>query len=315
MKIVITGAAGAIGSHLAERFLELGHEVVGIDAFKPFYDPAIKRLNAREVSAKGGKIYEYDLAFDDYDHVLENADIIFHLAGQPGISSKTSFEEYLTDNVRATHRLLKKVRKIPNLKAFIHASTSSVYGSHAKGNEESEPKPTSYYGVTKLAAEQLAMTFHREGYLPVVVLRFFSVYGPRERPEKFYHKLIRSIFHSTPVTLHEGSENHVRSYTYIEDIVSGCELIVNNIEMAVGEIFNLGTDKTMTTGEGIEIIERLTNKKAMFVKTPRREGDQLETGADISKIKKFFGYEPKVRLEDGLQKQIEWYQKTIHNKL
>jgi len=292
----------------------MGHEVIGIDSFKPYYDPEIKRINARDVEAKGGKIYDIDLATGEYEHLLKGVDIIFHLAAQPGISATTPFETYLEDNIIATQKLIEKARLMPSLKAFIHASTSSVYGARATSDETSEPKPTSNYGVTKLAAEQLAMSHYRENGMPVVVLRFFSVYGPRERPEKLYHKLIKSIFEGKSLPLHEGSEHHIRSYTFIQDIIDGCILVLENLDKAIGEIFNLGTDKTMTTAEGIKLIEKIMGKEAQFVRMPRRPGDQIETGANITKMRKFFGYDPKFGLEEGLRQQVEWYETKIHNK-
>lgn len=312
MKIFITGAAGAIGSHLAERFLSLGHEVVGIDALKTYYDPEIKKINIADVEKSGGKIYQRDLITDDISDLLEGVEIVFHCAAQPGISATTPFSTYLDDNIVATYKLLESVKHLPTLKAFIHASTSSVYGARATGDETTEPKPTSYYGVTKLAAEQLAMSYYRELGLPVIVLRFFSVYGPRERPEKLYHKLIKSIYEGTTIPLHEGSEHHIRSYTFVRDIIDGCVLIVENLDSTIGEIFNLGTDKTMTTKDGIELIEKIMGKKAKFVSMPRRPGDQIETGANINKLRKL-GYDPKVGLEEGLREQVEWYGKKIHN--
>lgn len=313
MKILITGAAGAIGSHLAERFLSLGHKVVGIDALKSYYDPEIKKINAEDVIAGGGELHYLDLITDDFTHLLKEVDIIFHCAAQPGISAVTPFSTYLDDNIVATHKLLEAAKHVSTLKAFIHASTSSIYGARATGDETTEPKPTSNYGVTKLAAEQLAMSYYRELGLPVVVLRFFSVYGPRERPEKLYHKLIKSIYEGTTIPLHEGSEHHIRSYTFVRDIIDGCVLIVENLNKAIGEIYNLGTDHTMTTKEGIELIENIMGKKANFVRMPRRPGDQIETGANIGKLRKL-GYDPKIRLEEGLKEQVDWYGTKLHNR-
>jgi nucleoside-diphosphate-sugar epimerase len=315
MKILITGIAGAIGSHVAERFLSQGHEVIGIDALKPYYDPNIKKINLSDVESKGAKIYNLDLAKDDLSEPLNGIEIVFHFAAQPGISAATPFDIYLNDNIIATQRLLDGVKGLTSLKGFINIATSSIYGAYATSDESSEPKPTSNYGVTKLAAEQLALARHRDEGLPVASLRCFSVYGPRERPEKLFHKLIKSIYEDTSLPLFEGAENHIRSYTYVSDIVDGCELVVNNIDKAIGQIFNLGTDKTMTTKEGIEIIEKIMGKKARFDRKPRRPGDQLETGANISKMRSYFGYDPKVTLEEGLRKEVEWYGEKIHKKI
>ncbi len=181
MKIIVTGAAGAIGSHLCERLLDLGHEVVGIDSFTSYYDPNIKKINALDLEKKGILIKHLDLAKDDIDSVIKDVDVIFHLAAQPGISATVPFENYLKNNVTATYRLLESAKKNTNLQLFVFASTSSVYGVRANGDETTEPKPTSHYGVTKLAAEQLAMSYYRELGLPVTAFRFFSVYGEREK--------------------------------------------------------------------------------------------------------------------------------------
>jgi len=315
MKILITGVAGAIGSHLAERLADIGHEVVGIDALTDYYSPAIKKATLKEIKKKGVKVYIKDLSTDSVTNLVKDVDVIFHLAAQPGISATTSFEQYVRNNIVATHLLLESARVNKKLKMFFHASTSSVYGRHAQGDETTEPKPTSFYGVTKLAAEQLALSYHRELGLPVSVLRFFSVYGERERPEKFFHKLIRAIHDDQEIPLYEGSETHVRSFTYVHDIIDACILALKNTDKVLGEIFNVGTDVTNTTGEGLEIIERALNKKARIKRMPKRLGDQHETSAHIKKIQKVLGYKPKTGLKKGLTNQIEWYKTKIHKKL
>lgn len=315
MKILVTGAAGAIGSHLCERLLSLGHKVVGIDALTPYYSPEIKKINAAAVEKSGGEMYFLNLVSDEFDHLLDGVEIIFHLAAQPGISATTSFEDYLNNNIVATYKILEKARKIEGLKAFIHASTSSVYGKEAKGSEESELKPTSYYGVTKLAAEQLALSYYREYKFPATVLRFFSVYGERERPEKLYHKLIKAMYEDREFPLYKDAKDHVRSYSYIRDIIDGCVLVLENFDKALGEIFNLGNDKTATTGEGIAILEEIIGKPAKFMILPNRIGDQKETAADISKMRKFFGYNPSVTLKEGLAGEVRWYKENIFEKI
>ncbi len=314
MKILVTGAAGAIGSHLSERLLSLGHEVIGIDVLTPYYSPDIKRVNAHDVESKGGKVFKVDLSVDDLEHRVEDFDFIFHLAAQPGISAATTFDDYVKNNIFATRKILDRALKMKNLKGFVHVSTSSVYGLYAQGDETSETKPTSNYGVTKLAAEQLALSYHRSSGLPVSVLRFFSVYGERERPEKLYHKLIKAILEDRDFSLYEGSENHLRSYTHVDDIVDGCVLVMDNFHKAVGEIFNVGNDTVMTTGQGIDLIQEIIGKPARFIKLPPRSGDQKETAADISKMREVFGYSPKVSLKDGLKKEVDWYISKLHKK-
>lgn len=315
MKILVTGAAGAIGSHLCERLIDLGHEVIGIDSLTPYYSPEIKKINAQDVTNHGGKIYFLNLTSDDCSYVLNGVDVIFHLAAQPGISTTSSFDDYLNNNMVATYKILEAAKKIKNLKAFIYTSTSSVYGRESKGDESSEPKPISYYGVTKLAAEQLALSYHREFAFPAIVLRFFSVYGERERPEKLFHKLIKAIHEDKEFPLYQDARTHLRSFTYIKDIIDGCILVMENLDKAIGEIFNVGNDKTVTTGEAIATLEEIIGKSAKFKILPNRIGDQKETSANINKMKKLFGYNPSVSLKEGLINEIIWYREKIFEKI
>lgn len=314
MKIIVTGAAGFIGSHLAERLLKDGHEVFGIDNFNPYYDPALKKLNATDIKEKGGHVFNLDLAEDDLDSLLQNSDHVFHLAAQPGISFKTPLDLYMRNNVTATQRLLKASQKVPDLRCFTYISTSSIYGKHARDNEDAAPRPTSWYGVTKLAAEQFALALNREQGFPACSMRLFSVCGPRERPEKLYTKLIECILDDKPFPLFEGSEKHSRSYTYVGDIVDGLMNVVEKPQKVIGQIFNIGSDIETTTGEGIEIIEGIIGKKAKLDIQPKRPGDQLHTHADISKARKVLGYAPKTSLEDALRSQVDWYERKIYYK-
>ncbi|MCA9947311.1 MAG: NAD-dependent epimerase/dehydratase family protein, partial [Anaerolineales bacterium] len=215
------------------------------------------------------------------------------------------------NNLVAMDKLLLACQRQKSLRCFVNVSTSSVYGRHAYDTEETPPKPTSYYGVTKLAAEQLALAFQREQGFPACSLRIFSVYGPRERPEKLYPKLIRSILTGTPFPLYEGSQNHSRSYTFVNDIIQGFLAVLENPDQVIGEIINMGSDVEMTTGQGIALIEEIMGKKAMLDIRPKRPGDQLHTCANIGKARKLLGYEPLTRLEDGLKAEVDWYVNRI----
>lgn len=315
MKILVTGVAGFIGSHLAERLAELGHEVVGIDCFTDYYARALKELNAGDVRSKGVEFLDLDLATDALGTAVAGVQMVYHLAAQPGNDARVPFETYVRNNLIATHRLVEAAKGVPSLACFVHISTSSVYGLRAAESEEAAPKPVSYYGVTKLAAEQLVMAYQREGELPACVLRLFSVYGERERPEKLYPKLIHSILAGTEFPLFEGSEEHSRSFTYVADVVDGCVAVLNNTKTGIGEIFNIGSDIETSTGEGIRIVEAIMGKKAEFAGRPRRPGDQLRTHANIAKARKLLGYDPRVPPEEGLKAEVAWYEDRVFGKI
>jgi nucleoside-diphosphate-sugar epimerase len=315
MRVFITGIAGAIGSSLAERLRALGHEVSGIDSLTPFYDVRLKEMNLSAVEAVGVPVTRGDIREVALAPLIEGCDVVFHLAAQPGISALTPFQDYLDNNIVATARLLDVLTTLKNPPHVMYGSTSSVYGVSAKGDEATEPRPTSNYGVTKLASEQLALARHRDSGLPVTSLRLFSVYGERERPEKFFIKLIRAIHEDTEFPLHEGSEEHVRSFTYIGDILDGLVAAMERRDAVNGEIVNIGTDVTATTGEGLALVQELSGKKANIKRLPPRPGDQKETAAHIEKARRLLGYSPKTSLREGLQKQIEWYRTHIHGKL
>lgn len=312
MKILVTGAAGFIGSHLCERLVNLGHRVVGVDCFTDYYSRELKEMNAADVRACGAELRELDLAQDDLAVALDGVEAVYHAAAQPGISDVTPFEAYLRNNLLATRRLAEAALRSAALRLFVNVSTSSVYGKHAIDSEEAPPKPTSYYGVTKLAAEQLVLAYQRDRGFPACSLRLFSVYGPRERPEKLYPKLIGSILRGEEFPLYAGSREHSRSFTYIDDIVAGFVAALDRTELCVGEIFNIGSDIEITTGRGIDIIENLLGRKARVVVKPKRGGDQLRTCADIGKARRVLGYSPQTRPEDGLAREAEWYRAKLY---
>jgi nucleoside-diphosphate-sugar epimerase len=314
MRIVVTGAAGFIGSHLAERLAQAGHDVVGVDCLTPYYAWELKAMNLESVRAKGVTILPLDLARHDLDEPLEGAEVVYHLAAQPGISASTPFQDYLRNNVIATQRLLEAIEAMPERPYVVNIGTSSIYGADATGPETTAPAPTSHYGATKLAAEQLVLARQREGHLRACSLRLFSVYGPRERPEKLYPKLIASILNGEPFPLFQGSEKHLRSYTYVGDIVDGLVAVLDHQEDCDGEILNIGSDTAITTGEGIRIVEEIIGQKAEIERRPPRPGDQQRTHADIAKARRILGYDPTTTPEVGLRHEVEWYRHDILRK-
>ncbi len=308
MNVVVTGAAGFIGSHMAEALSQNGHTVTGIDRFSDYYPPVVKQRNTSRLAACGVPVLRIDLAKDSLVEMLAGADAVIHLAAQPGLATDVGYEPYLLDNIIATQRLVEAAQVAPRLKAFLHVSTSSVYGRHADGDEESAPKPVSHYGVTKLAAEQFVLAAQRNNRLPASVFRLYSVYGPRERPDKLLPRLIDALATDRPFPLYAGSEHHQRSFTFVSDAVAGLMAGLNQHQACEGEIFNLGNPAAVTTREFIAAAEQLMGRRLRVEQRPPRSGDQTSTRANISKIRRILGFEPVTSIHDGLTQTIAAYE-------
>lgn len=308
MKVLITGAAGFIGSHTAERFAKLGHEVIGVDNFSPYYDLALKQANADALTENGIPLQHLDLRLPNLsDHLAADIEYIVHFAAQPGISQDSTFEDYLTNNLIATQNLLQFAIGCKNLKYFVNIATSSIYGLEATFPEHIVPKPASYYGVTKLAAEQLVLAYVRDGLIKACSFRLYSVYGPRERPDKLYTKLIDCGINNKAFPLFVGSEKHLRSFTYVQDIVDGIVSVLGKESVCNGEVINLGTETESTTAEGIATVEANLDTTIKMDMHPPRPGDQSRTCANIDKAKKLLNYNPQTTLRQGLEAQVEWF--------
>jgi UDP-glucuronate 4-epimerase len=315
MKILVTGAAGFIGSHTSERLKMLDHEVIGVDNFSNYYDVKLKELNAKELSDKNILIKKVDLRTDTLIEVLPHEiDYIFHFSAHPGISNTSTFEDYFSNNIIATQRLLEFSETLNKKPFFVNIGTSSIYGLEATFPESVPPKPASWYGVTKLAAEQLALAKSREGKLKATSLRLYSVYGPRERPDKLYTRLIDCALNNKPFPLFKGSESHLRSFTYVQDIVDGIVSVIGKDEICNGEIFNLGTEVENTTAQGITAVEKILNVKISIENKPPRAGDQSRTKANIDKARKLLNYNPTTTLNRGLEAQVTWFKENIYTK-
>lgn len=307
--ILITGAAGFIGSHLTERLLSLGYQIIGLDNFDPFYDPAIKRKNAALFDSNPrftlleGDIR--DLPFLEKIFARHRIDKIVHLAARAGVRPSIQFPLlYEEVNMKGTLNLLEMSRA-RSIKQFVFASSSSVYGGNLKTPfSETDPvdSPVSPYAATKKAGELFCYNYHHLYQIPMTCLRFFTVYGPRQRPEMAIHLFARSIFEETPLPLY-GDGTIRRDFTYIEDIIDGIVLTIKN---PFGyEIFNLGESETHPVSEVIELLSKLIGKKAKINTLPSAPGDMIITYADISKAKKMLGYNPKTLLEKGLAKFVD----------
>lgn len=308
MKILVTGAVGFIGSHTAERLQKMGHEVVGVDNFNDYYSLDLKQLNEKALNEKGITVLKLDLReITDINKLPKDINYIFHYAAQPGISSTSTFEDYFTNNVIATKNLIDYALQLEDLKLFVNIGTSSIYGLEATFPEDVAPKPASHYGVTKLTAEQLVLQKSREQQFKSCSLRLYSVIGPRERPEKMYTKLIACGLNGEAFPLYEGSDKHLRSFTYVGDIVDGVVSVIGNEDKVNGEIINLGTEVEHTTQDGIDAVEKVLGKPIKINVIAKRTGDQLRTKANIDKARKLLNYNPKTTLLESVEKQVEWY--------
>ncbi|MCK4347164.1 MAG: NAD-dependent epimerase/dehydratase family protein, partial [Thermoplasmatales archaeon] len=289
MKVLVTGCAGFIGSHLAERLLKEGYKVIGIDCFTDYYSRAIKEGNM--VTALGHKnfklVEENLLSIDDYPEV----DYVFHEAAQAGVRKSwgRDFEIYTRNNIEATQRLLE-FYKDSNIKKFVYASSSSVYGdAELPMKEDSLLKPVSPYGVTKLAGENLCYLYYKNYGVSTIALRYFTVYGPRQRPDMAIHKFVRAIFDDDTIPVF-GDGTQTRDFTYVDDAVEAN--ILSARSNAVGEVFNIGGGSRIHVNELIEKIEEMVDKKADIKYIEKQKGDVRDTWADVSKAEKMLHWAP-----------------------
>lgn len=305
MKCVVTGAAGFIGSHLCEELLHRGHRVTGMDAFIPSYPQVVKHRNLLALLRHPNlRFYRVDLRSDPVDELLADAELIFHLAAMPGLAqSWTDVEDYWTCNVLATRQLLEAVhRATTGLRRLVLASASSVYGRTASGDETQPPQPISPYGITKLAAEQLCRAYAEAHEMPTVILRYFSVYGPRQRPDMGYHRFIQAMLEDRPVTIY-GDGLQVRANTYVADCV---EATLAAADAPPGEIYNVGGGEMASVWDIVHKLEAISGRKARVHQEPARRGDQACTCADTTKIRRQFGWQPRTTLDEGLAQQWHW---------
>ncbi len=309
-RCIVTGAAGFIGSHLSEALVARGHEVIGVDAFIPYYPRTYKEQNLQGLlTQKAFQFHELDLRTSNLRDVVQGADVIFHLAAMAGLmKSWSDFQSYSSCNAEATQRLLDAARDeaIPH---FIYVSTSSVYGKQATGPEDSTLAPFSPYGITKLAGEQLCRAYEANFGVPITILRYFSVYGPRQRPDMAYHILIRSLLNGEPFTMF-GDGEQTRSNTFCTDSIQATLLAFEKRDQALGEVFNVGGGEIISLNQVREMLEDLIGRKLEIDRQPARPGDQKHTAANTEKIRRVLGYNPDTKVYDGLKAQIEW-QKSL----
>lgn len=311
MTILITGCAGFIGSHLAGYLLETGnHKIIGIDNFDAFYDNDIKLKNIIRITENlNFTLIKGDLrdtSFLDSCFMSHNIDIVIHLAAKAGVRpSIINPKEYYDVNINGTLNLLEVMKKY-NVKKMLFASSSSVYGNNDKlpfTEHDFVDHPISPYAASKKAGELLCHTYSHLYGFDIFCLRFFTVYGPCQRPDMAIHKFINNILNDKPISMFGNGET-IRDYTFIDDIIKGIVAAMSNLKGF--DVFNLGESKTISLIELIKMIESLTGKKAIIEKKPMQVGDVEATYADISKARKLLGYNPKFSMRQGLSAQIKW---------
>lgn len=305
MRILVTGAAGFIGSHVAERLLADGHDVVLLDGFTDYYERWRKEANlAAARQHPRASFHELDLRRDDLAPALDGVEAVIHLAAMPGLPrSWVEMEAYTGCNLLATHRLLEASRA-SGVRRFLQISTSSVYGEDALGDEDLPLRPVSPYGVTKLAAEHLVGAYVQTYGFPASILRYFSIYGPRQRPDMAYHRFIEALLDGRPISVF-GDGRQTRSSTYIADCVAGTVAALEGAE--IGVVYNIGGGERIALLDVIGIIGDALGITPDVRFGPARDGDQRHTGADTSRARTAFGFVPVWSPADGLRAQIDWH--------
>jgi nucleoside-diphosphate-sugar epimerase len=305
MRILVTGAAGFVGSSVVDRLLAEGHTVVGLDAFIPYYPREVKEANIEAARANPCfSFVEADLRTDALAPHVEGVDAIVHEAAMAGLMrSWTDLDLYAGCNLVGTQRLLEAAAAagVPRL---VHVSTSSVYGAEAVGDETMPLEPVSPYGITKLGAEHLVRAYARRHPIETVVLRYFSIYGPRQRPDMAYHIFARALSEGRPITVF-GDGLQTRSNTYIDDCVTGTLQALR--DAPAGGTFNIGGGASITVLDAIRIIGEAIGVEPVVEHEAARPGDQRHTKADTRLAREAFGYQPQVVPEVGLRRQVAWH--------
>jgi UDP-glucose 4-epimerase len=317
-KALVTGAAGFIGSHLSRRLLDEGEEVVGVDCLTDYYDPALKRRNLAALLAEPRfTLREIDLRIAPIEPELEGVDAIFHQAAQAGVRSSwgRSFQDYSTINIEATQRLLEACRgREGSLRRFVYASSSSVYGDAPRyPTREEDPKnPISPYGVTKLAGELLVRLYALTYGLPAVSLRYFTVYGPRQRPDMGFHRFLKAILRGEEIQVY-GDGTQTRDFTFIADAVDA-----NFLSLArgghPGEAFNIGGGSRVSLMDVFAIMEEVAGRRAKVRHVPPSPGDVRHTGAATEAARERLGYRPQVPLREGIERMHAWMVRYLEGR-
>lgn len=314
MRALVTGAAGFIGSHLSQALLSAGHEVCGVDLITDYYAVERKFANLDLVRDNSDRFsfHEVDLAACDAARLLDGVDVVFHQAGQPGVRASWAeqFDAYVSRNIVATQRLLDASKGHPSLRRFVFASSSSVYGEAIRypTTEADLPRPHSPYGVTKLAAEHLCGLYASNWDVPTVALRYFTVFGSRQRPDMAMHRLVEAGLSGGQFPMF-GDGSQVRDFTHVSDIVAA-NLAAAESDLPGGAVINIAGGSSASLAEVIATVEKLVGREIALDRRSGQAGDVKRTGADTSLARDVLGWEPRTTLEEGLQEQIEWHREA-----
>jgi nucleoside-diphosphate-sugar epimerase len=313
MKAFVTGVAGFIGSTLAERLLDTGVDVVGIDCFTDYYPRPVKERNlSGPLSRRGFRFVESRIQDADLAALLADRTHVFHLAAQAGVRKSwgRDFAIYTVNNIEATQVLLEASTKAPSLERLVYASSSSVYGDNTPMpfREDALPQPVSPYGVSKLAAEQLCYLYHANFRVPTVSLRYFTVYGPRQRPDMGFHKFLTSALRGDQITVY-GDGEQTRDFTFVHDAATAT---IAAAERGVpGRVYNIGGGSRVSVNEVLELIGRVSGRKPLVTVDSAQKGDMRHTYADTSLARADLGFAPSVGLEQGLAAEYKWLADTL----
>jgi nucleoside-diphosphate-sugar epimerase len=313
VKAVVTGVAGFVGSHLARRLLADGHQVIGIDALTDYYDVNIKKQNLSEIPDGDFSFYFGNINNIDLSAILNGAEWIFHQAGQPGVRQSwgSDFSIYVRENIAATQKLLEAAKACSTLRRLVYASSSSIYGNAERypTSETARPQPVSPYGVTKLAAEHLCTLYAQNFGLPTVSLRYFTVYGPSQRPDMAFTRFVRAALLDEVITVY-GSGNQVRDFTYVDDIVRA-NIAVAAKDVPPGSVFNIAGGSNLSVNEALATLAALAARPLRIDYRTAAAGDVFRTGADTTKIEEAVGWKASVPVEEGLAKHFDWGMETF----
>jgi UDP-glucuronate 4-epimerase len=310
MRALVTGAAGFVGSHLAEALLARGDTVVGVDCFTPYYDRSDKEQNiAAAVACPGFELVEADLRAADIEALLDGVDAVFHQAAQAGVrlSWSDGFADYVGHNVLATQRLLEAVQRARPAARVVYGSSSSVYGNQPRypATETDLPRPYSPYGVTKLAAEHLCALYAENWDVHTVSLRYFTVFGPRQRPDMSIHRLCEAAVRGTTFPRY-GDGTQIREFTFVSDIVAG-NLAAADRDVTPGSFFNLAGGAEVTLNELIALVGEVAGSPVTVDPEPAQPGDSFRNGGAIGRARDVLGWVPEVSLRDGIAAQVAWH--------